>query len=165
LYAVLLAAYFFLTVVPLLIESSYVYSDPSALARRIERRLGLERSTSKLFDTVTVGASGHKLAAALPAAVNLFFFGLGIGRVLQLVHARSWGDRSAQEGCRRLGPVPRGAGRHLRADAALVLQTKPMRGDPSWIGWVLDIGWRNADASPSNHLAIRQPLAHREYSR
>ena len=43
LYAVLLTAYFFLTVIPLLlVETSYLYSDPGALARRVEHRLGLQ---------------------------------------------------------------------------------------------------------------------------
>ena len=42
LYAVLLSAYLFLTVLPLLlVYSSYIYSDPDALAKRVERRLGL----------------------------------------------------------------------------------------------------------------------------
>jgi hypothetical protein len=90
LYAVLLTAYVFLTVVPLLLlEGSYLYSDPLAVAHRIEQRLKLEGATSKLLDDAMTGASGHKLAAVLIAAIDLFFFGLGFGRVLQLVHARS----------------------------------------------------------------------------
>ena len=142
LYAVLLSAYFFLTMLPLLlVETSYVYSDPTALAHRLEHRLRLQGNTSKLFDTVMVGASGHKLSAALIAIVNLFFFGLGFGRVLQLVHARSWGLD-----LRKSALVDQI--RYLEVLAALflmtllfVLQTKALRGDPSWIGWVLDIGW------------------------
>src|SRR4051794_18270845 len=53
LYAVLLSAYFFLTVIPLLlVETSYVYDDPLALSHRLEHRLGLEGATSKLVDSV-----------------------------------------------------------------------------------------------------------------
>ena len=56
LYAVLLSAYLFLTLLPLLlIYSSYLYSDPEALAKRIEHRLRLEGSTSKLLDAVLAG--------------------------------------------------------------------------------------------------------------
>jgi uncharacterized BrkB/YihY/UPF0761 family membrane protein len=46
LYAVLISAYLFLTLVPLLLVfSSYPYSDPEAAAKRVERRLRLEGST------------------------------------------------------------------------------------------------------------------------
>ncbi len=38
-----------------------------------------------------VGAGEHKLSAVLIAVIDLFFFGLGFARVLQLAHARSWG--------------------------------------------------------------------------
>jgi uncharacterized BrkB/YihY/UPF0761 family membrane protein len=142
LYAVLLTAYFFLTLVPLLLlEASYMYNDPLALAHRIEHRLSLEGQTSKLLDAVLTGASGHKLAAVLIAAINLFFFGFGFGRVLQLVHARSWGlDLRKSVVVDQL--------RYLEVLGALflltllfVLQSRELRGEPSWIGWVLDIGW------------------------
>src|SRR5262249_48062245 len=142
LYAVLLAAYVFLTVLPLLlIETSYVYDDPTALATRIERRLHLQGDTSTLLKTVMVGASGHKLSAALIAVIDLFFFGLGFGRVLQLAHARSWRldlrKNVVADQIRYLGV--------LAAVVVLtllyVLQTRALRGEPSWIGWVLDIGW------------------------
>ena len=142
LYAVLLSAYLFLTLLPLLlIYSSYLYSDPHALAKRVERRLGLEGSASKLLDAVLAGATGHKLSAALIAAVNLFFFGLGFGRVLQLAHARSWGIDLRKR-------VVMDQILYLEVLGALALitllffvQTKALRGDPSWIGWILDIGW------------------------
>ena len=89
--------YFFLTVLPLLlVYSSYLYGDPHALAKRIETRMSLGGSTANLLDTVLAGASGHQLSAAAIAVIDLFFFGLGLGRVLQLVHARSWGSASAR---------------------------------------------------------------------
>lgn len=142
LYAVLLSAYFFLTVIPtLLVITSYVYNDPDALAKRIEHRLNLGGATSKLFTTVMVGTSNHKLSAALIAVIDLFFFGLGFGRVLQLAHARSWRLDLRKS-------VVADQARYLSVLAALVvltllfvLQTKALRGEPSWIGWVLDIGW------------------------
>ena len=142
LYAVLLAAYLFLTMLPLLlIYSTYLYNDPEALAKRVEHRLKLEGSTAKLLDAVLAGASDHKLSAAVIAALNLFLFGLGFGRVLQLVHARSWGFD-----LRKRAVIDQVV--YLEVLGALALltllffvQTKALRGDPSWIGWVLDIGW------------------------
>jgi uncharacterized BrkB/YihY/UPF0761 family membrane protein len=142
LYAVLLSAYFFLTLIPLLlVETSYVYSDPLALAKRLEHRLHLSGNTAHLFETVMVGSSNHKLSAAIIAIINLFFFGAGFGRVFQLVHARSWGidlrknawvDQSLYYGI-------------LVALTLLtflfVLQTYLLRGEPSWIGYLLDLGW------------------------
>lgn len=142
LYAVLLAAYFFLTVLPLLlVYSSYLYSDPHALAKRIETRMSLGGSTARLLDTVLAGATGHKLSAALIAVIDLFFFGLGFGRVLQLVHARSWGLDLRKS-------VVADQIRYLEVLGAvalmmllLVVQTKALRGASPWVGWVLDIGW------------------------
>ena len=142
LYAVLLSAYFFLTMLPvLLVAGSYLYSDPHALADRIEHRLHLHGTTAALFSTVMVGAGEHKLSAVLIAVVDLFFFGLGFARVLQLAHARSWGLDLRKS-------VVADQARYAEVLAALVvacflfvLQTRELRGDPSWIGYVLDIGW------------------------
>ena len=92
LYAVLLSAYFLVTVLPvMLVAGSYLYSDPHALADRAEHRLRLHGATATLFSSVLVGAGEHKVSAVFIAVVDLFFFGLGFGRVLQLAHARSWG--------------------------------------------------------------------------
>jgi membrane protein len=142
LFAVLLAAYFFLTVIPLLlVEATYIYSDPEALAHRIEHRLRLTGSTADLFQTVMAGSSGHKLSAALIAVVNLFFFGLGFGRVLQIAHARSWNidlKKSVVVDQMRYAQVLLGLG---LMTLLFVIQTRVLHGQPSWIGWVLDIGW------------------------
>ena len=97
LYAVLLAAYVFLTLLPaMLIESSFLFKDPNAWATRIEHRLGLTGPTAAFFHSVMVGAGEHKLSSVLIGIVNLFLFGLGFGRVLQPVHARSWGTTCAR---------------------------------------------------------------------
>jgi membrane protein len=142
LFAVLLSAYVFLTLVPLLLlEASYAYNDPLALAHRVERRMHLEGQTSKLLTDVLTGTSGHKLAAVLIAAIDLFFFGLGFGRVLQLVHARSWGldlrKRVVVDQIRYLEVL----GALFLLTLLFVFQTKELRGQPSWIGWALDIVW------------------------
>jgi len=142
LFAVLLAAYVFLTLLPLLLlESTYVYDNPHALADRVVHRLKLEGATADLLRTILVGAGGHKLSAVLIAAVNLFFFGLGLGRVLQIAHARSWGidlRKSVIADQSRYLAV-------LGAIAALsllfVVQAHALQGHPSWIAWLLDLVW------------------------
>ena len=142
LFAVLLAAYLFLTVLPLLlVETSYAYKDPEALAHRMEHRLRLTGETATLFQTVMVGSSGHKLSAALIAIINLFFFGLGFGRVLQIAHARSWKidlrKNVVVDQIRYLEVL----GGLAVLTLLVVIQTRVLRGQPSWIGWILDIGW------------------------
>ncbi len=142
LYAVLLAAYVFLTLLPaVLIESSFIYNDPSGWATRVEHRLGLTGSTATYLHGVLVGAGEHKLTSVLIGLVNLFFFGLGLGRVLQLVHARSWGIDLRKR-------VIADQSRYLAVIVALIvlcalflLQTRALHGAPSWIGWVLDLVW------------------------
>jgi membrane protein len=142
LFAVLLAAYIFLTLLPLLLlESTYVYGDPHALADRVVHRLKLEGATAELLRAILVGANGHKLSAVLIAAVNLFFFGLGLGRVLQIAHARSWGLDLRKS-------VIADQTRYLSVLAALaaltllfVVQAHALQGHPSWIAWLLDVVW------------------------
>jgi len=142
LYAVLLATYFFLTVVPmLLVEASYVYRDPHALANRVEHRLALSGETAALFRSVVVGAGTHRFLSVLLAILNVAVFGIGFGRVLQLAHARSWGIDL------------RGAGifdqaRYLAVLFAMiglmflfVLETNLLLGHSVWIGRVLDVVW------------------------
>jgi membrane protein len=142
LYAVLLSAYFFLTILPvMLVASSFLYNDPNALADRIDGRLHLHGTTADLFSTVMVGAGEHKLSGVLIAIVDLFCFGLGFARVLQLAHARSWGL-----GLRKR--VVADQARYAEVLAVLVvaaflfvLQTRELRGDPAWISYALDAGW------------------------
>ena len=53
LFAVLVSAYFFVTVLPvMLVAGSYLYSDPHAIADRVEKRLHLHGVTAALFSTV-----------------------------------------------------------------------------------------------------------------
>jgi uncharacterized BrkB/YihY/UPF0761 family membrane protein len=142
LYAVLLSAYFLVTMVPvMLVAAGYVYSDPTALADRIEHRLGLQGTTAELFSSVMVGTGEHKLSAVAIAVIDLFFFGVGFARVLQLAHARSWGLDLRKN-------VIADQARYAEVLAAMVvgvfvfvLQTRELKGDPSWIGYVLDVGW------------------------
>ena len=61
--------------------------------------------------------------------------------MLQLVHARSWGIDLGKS-------VLADQARYVEVLVAMVLgaalfvfQTKALRGEPSWIGWILDVGW------------------------
>jgi membrane protein len=142
LYAVLLAAYLFLTLLPaLLVESTYIFSDPSAWADRVERRLGLRGETAALFHQVLVGAGNHKLASLVIALVNLLVFGMGFGRVLQLAHERAWGLNLQKsvivDQIRYLAVL----GVLIVLSFILLVQAKVLQGDPAWIGFVLDVGW------------------------
>jgi uncharacterized BrkB/YihY/UPF0761 family membrane protein len=142
LYAVLLTAYFFLTLLPAaLVMSSYLESDPNAFATHVIHRLGLHGATETLFRGVLQGASAQKLGASLIALGSIAVFGLGIGRVLQLAHARAWGLdlRKARI---------RDQARYVQILLALLgmiflwaLQGKLLRGEPAWIGWVLAPLW------------------------
>jgi uncharacterized BrkB/YihY/UPF0761 family membrane protein len=141
LFAVLLSAYLLLTLIPVfLVTASYAYKDPTALSDRIEHRLRLKGTTAQLFSSVMVGTGEHKFSAVLIAIIDLFFFGLGFPRVLQIVHARSWGidlGKSVLDQARYvevLVAVVVGA-------ALLIGETKALRGEPSWIGWALDLVW------------------------
>jgi membrane protein len=142
LYAVLLAAYVVLTLLPaLLVESTYIFSDPSAWSTRVERRLGLKGETAALFHQVLVGAGNHQVASVLIALLNLLVFGMGFGRVLQLAHERSWG-LNLQKGVivdqvRYLAVL----GALIVLTIILLLQARALQGDPAWIGFVLDVGW------------------------
>jgi membrane protein len=142
LYAVLLGAYFFVTMLPvMLVAASYAYSDPTALAHRVEHRLGLHGQTADLFSTVVVGTGEHRLSGVLIAILNLFLFGLGFARVLQLVHARSWGfdlRKSALADQARYAEV---LAAMVIGVCLFIAQTRQLRGQPSWIGWLLDVVW------------------------
>jgi membrane protein len=141
LYAVLLAAYFFLTVLPVtVVQATYVSGDPDAFAHRIAGRLELTGPPAAFLHSVLTGAREDRLVAVLVAVANIAIFGLGFGRVLQLAHSRVWGlplTRSIAD-----------QGRYLAVLLALmwltcagVLQIQYVRGEPAWTGWALDAAW------------------------
>jgi len=91
LFALLLAAYFFVTLLPAAIAmASYADRDPTAVATRLIARLHLKGQTATLTRDVLEGAGGHQLTATLIAVASIVTFGLGIGRTLQLVYGRVW---------------------------------------------------------------------------
>jgi membrane protein len=142
LYAVLLTAYLFLTVLPAaLVIDSYLDSNPNSLADHVIHRLGLHGATETLFRSVLQGAGGHKLGATLISLGSIAFFGLGIGRVLQLAHARAWGLDVRKA---RIADQARYFYVLLALLLAILLyavEGKVLAGKASWIGWVIAPFW------------------------
>jgi membrane protein len=123
------------------VAASYVYADPDALSNRLERRLRLTGSTAALFHSVLVGARDHQFTVVLLALLNLVLFGLGFPRVLQLAHARSWGIDLRKNAVVDQALYLAVLIAMLAMTFLYVLQTKQLRGEPAWIGWLLDVGW------------------------
>lgn len=142
LYAVLLTAYVFLTLLPAaLVMSSYLDTDPNALSTHVIHRLGLHGATATLFRGVLQGAAGHQLGASLIALASVATFGLGIGRVLQLAHARAWGIDLRKARIRDQARYAEILLVLLGMIFLWTLQGKLLRGEPAWIAWVIAPLW------------------------
>ena len=90
--SLLLTAYIVIAVVPaLLVMTEYLERKPTALANYLVHHYALSDQTADLLRSVLVQDKTHELGSALIAIAGALFFGLGFGRVLQLVHARAWG--------------------------------------------------------------------------
>jgi membrane protein len=139
---VLLTAYFFVTVIPAtIVMTSYVYNDALVSADRLVNRLNLTGEPATLVHSVLAGTSGHKLGATLFAVANVFIFGLGFGRALQIVHVRAWKIDLGK-------PQFFDQARYLLTLLVLIgflllyiIQTHALHGQPSWIGWLLVPVW------------------------
>ncbi len=141
-YAVLLTSYIFLTVLPAaLVIDSYLDTDPNSLSDHVIKRLGLHGATETLFRSVLQGAGGHKLGASLIALGSVALFGLGIGRVLQVAHARAWdidlGKAKIRDQTRYFEVLLA----LLVALALYGLEGKLLQGRASWIGWAIAPLW------------------------
>jgi len=87
----LLALYIMIAVLPaLLVMTTYLETSPSALTQHMVEQYHLSPPTAGLLQSVLAQERTHELGSALFAVAGALFFGLGFGRVLQLVHARSW---------------------------------------------------------------------------
>jgi uncharacterized BrkB/YihY/UPF0761 family membrane protein len=89
---------------------------------------------------VLVEGKAHELGSALLAIAGALFFGVGFGRVLQLVHARAW----------RVELPNRQTDYALYAFVLLavyglilllLLQLTELKDAPGWVGKVLALGW------------------------
>jgi membrane protein len=137
----LLSLYILVAVIPaLLVMEEYLETEPTALANHIVRHYGLSATTATLVRGVLAQDRAHELGSALFAVAGALFFGLGFGRVLQLVHARAWQI-----------PVKRRQTDYARYAAALVglyclillllVQLTELAGDLSWARLVVAPGW------------------------
>jgi membrane protein len=142
LFALLLTAYMFVTLLPVVVVlSGYLYKDPTTLADRLIHRLGLTGPTATLIHDILTGAAENKFGSTLIAVGSVALFGLGIGRVLQIAHARSW---RIDLGKARLTDQTRYLVTLIVLLGLLTLylvQTKLLDGQPSWIGWLLVPVW------------------------
>jgi uncharacterized BrkB/YihY/UPF0761 family membrane protein len=90
--SLLLTLYVFFAIVPaLLILANYIEHDPAALAHHLINRYHLSGPAAQMLDGVLVGDKQQRLVPALLAIVTVLGFGVGFGRVLQLVYGRAWG--------------------------------------------------------------------------
>jgi len=137
----LLSLYILIAVLPaLLVMEEYLDAHPNALAAQLSHHYGLSTETAALLRSVLAEGHAHELGSALLAVAGALFFGLGFGRVLQLVHARAW----------RVTLPNRQTDYALYAFVLLALyglillllvQLTELKNSPSWVGKVLAVGW------------------------
>ena len=139
--SLLLSTYILLAVLPaLLVMLEYLERDPGALARQLTHHFGLSDTTAGLLQGVLTSDRTHELGSALLAIAGALFFGVGFGRVLQLVHARAWELP--------LRPSQKDQGRYATVllvlyglILVLLVQAKELAGGPSWEGLAVSPGW------------------------
>jgi len=137
----LLALYILVAVIPaLLVMAEYLDSHPAALADHLTRHYGLSAPTAALVHSVLVQDRHHELGSAVLAIAGALFFGLGFGRVLQIVHSRAWGipepSRQADQG--RYALVLVGL---YGLILLLFVQLKELSGGPSFARFAVTPGW------------------------
>jgi membrane protein len=87
----LLSLYILVAVLPaLLVMEEYLDPHPNSLANSIVHHYRLNASTSELIHNVLGEGRSHELGSALLAIASALVFGVGFGKVLQLVHSRAW---------------------------------------------------------------------------
>ena len=137
----LLSLYILVAVVPaLLVMEEYLETNPAALANHMAHHYGLSAPTASLVRGVLVQDRVHELGSALLAIAGALFFGLGFGRVLQLVHARAWRIAlpSRQTDQARYAVVLLGL---YGLILLLLVQLAELAGGPSWARFALTPGW------------------------
>jgi uncharacterized BrkB/YihY/UPF0761 family membrane protein len=90
--SLLLTVYVFFAIVPaVIVLAEYMEHDPAALANHLVGHYHLSGSTAHMVDSVLVGGKHHQLGSSAMAIASVLVFGVGFGRVLQLVYSRTWG--------------------------------------------------------------------------
>jgi uncharacterized BrkB/YihY/UPF0761 family membrane protein len=139
----LLSLYVFVAVVPsLIVMSEWVERRPGAFASDVVRHFHFSAASGALIRGVLVNGRAHEFQTAVVAIVGALAFGIGFGRVLQLVHVRAWGLTLPRHALKE--------GRHVLVLMAvyglllvLVLQLAELRGAgaPGWVGFALIPLW------------------------
>jgi uncharacterized BrkB/YihY/UPF0761 family membrane protein len=137
----LLSLYVLVAVLPaLLVMEEYLDPHPNSLAHSIVHHYHLNAPTASLLQGVLGEGRTHELGSALFAIAGALIFGLGFGRVLQLVHTRAW----------QLSLEKRQTDQALYAFVLLgmyglilllLVQLQELKGEPSWAPRLLSIGW------------------------
>jgi hypothetical protein len=90
--SLLLTVYVFFAIVPaVLVLAEYMEHNPAALANHLVSHYHLRGSAAHMVQSVLVSDKRHQLVPAALAIVTVLGFGIGFGRVLQLVYGRAWG--------------------------------------------------------------------------
>jgi membrane protein len=137
----LLSLYMLVAVLPaVLVMEEYLDPHPDSLANSLVHHFHLNAPTATLIHGVLDEGKAHELGSALLAVAGALFFGLGFGRVLQLVHARSW----------QLALPTRQTDQALYAAVLLglyglilllLVQVSELKGSPRWVEATLALGW------------------------
>jgi uncharacterized BrkB/YihY/UPF0761 family membrane protein len=137
----LLSLYVLVAVLPaLLVMEAYLDPHPDSLANSIVHHYNLNAPTASLLHSVLGEGRSHELGAMLFAVIGALFFGLGFGRVLQLVHARAWALPMPKRQSDQLlyGGVLLG---FYGLILLLLVQLKELHGEGTLVRIVLDVGW------------------------
>jgi len=139
--SLLLTLYVFLGIVPaILVLATYLERNPSALADHLVARYHLNHVTGGMLRGVLVGDKHHELGTAVFAIVTVLVFGIGFGRVLQLVYARAWKldvrERVSDQGRFALVLLVL-----FGLIAVLLVQTTAIAEHPRWANTALAPGW------------------------
>src|SRR3954452_2207876 len=139
----LLTLYVFVAIIPsLIVMEEWVERKPGAFATHIVRHYHFSADTATLIRGVLVHGRAHEIQTAMVAIVGALAFGVGFGRVLQVIHVRAWGLT--------LPPARLKVIRHTVVLVAvcglllvLVLQLAELRGAgaPGWMGFALAPVW------------------------
>jgi membrane protein len=139
--SLLLTAYVFLAIVPaVLVIAEYAERRPTALANHLIDRYNLNREAAGSVRDVLTTDRLHESGSALFAIVTVLVFGLGFGRVLQLVYGRAWGleHRERTSDQLRYAIVLLGL---FALICLLLLQSSEIAHHPAWAEPTIGPGW------------------------
>jgi len=137
----LLSLYVMVAILPaLIVIEEYLDPHPAALVNELVDHYGLSGQTAEVLRSVLVQSRDHHFGSALLAIVAALFFGLGFGRVLQLVHVRAWRvDLPRRDSDQwRYGVVLVGV---YGLILVLLVQLAELKGDLGWARLVVAPGW------------------------